>query len=399
MKNFHILFIYSIFTVLLNVTGCSSGGGDGTPATQPVITQPLTYSGNSDPAVITLANTPTLVVNVLYGGSTASGIPTGVSTSVDQAQPGNVAVIAESLSSLFHYSMDNYFGNAISGYNVPLAFTINETVYCDSGYFTLNGTLDDYTGTGTIAVSYVNCVLDGITYNGDGSMYVNYIDYYSFNATMDFPLLTMSSPDFSGSMSGSMTIDDSIYGNQFIETMTMNFVAKDDGSNKMYKFENYVMALTINDIYAYDSSASIRYSGTVYDSIHGSVTVDTIFPLSFSSYMNTDPDSGGPLIFTGNNSSIQLTVESGRHVLMELDRDGDLIYEIERYVLWKEIDDHTKLDLADSDDDAMHNSWESMFGLNPNIDDAGDNLDGDGLTNWEEYQQGYDPGDPFSPTP
>jgi len=177
----------------------------------------------------------------------------------------------------------------------------------------------------------------------------------------------------------------------------MNCVIKDDVSNKMYKFENYARTISINDIYLYDSSASISYSGTVYDSIHGGITVNTISPLSFSSYTKTNPDNGGPLIFTGNNSSIGLTVESERHVLLELDLDGNVSYEVIRYVLWQEIDYYTNLDLTDSDGDGMHNSWETTYLLDPDKDDAGDDADVDGYTNLAEYQGGTDPQNPLSP--
>jgi hypothetical protein len=52
--------------------------------------------------------------------------------------------------------------------------------------------------------------------------------------------------------------------------------------------------------------------------------------------------------------------------------------------------------VADYDGDGMHDSWEDSFGLDSSVDDAADNLDGDGLTNLEEYEQGYDPSDPMS---
>ena len=383
----------AIFIILLtlSLTGCFGGGGDSAPSVQP-----LTYVGKTDPADISLANTPTLVVNALTGGALASNIPTGVSVSASEVLAGDVAIY-DNLLSMFHYSMDDIIGTAANGYSFPLALVIDETSYCDSGYFTMKGTLDDNTGTGTLAINYVDCVIEGVTYNGSGNMYVGYIDYYSFNATMDFVLLTMTSPNYRASMSGSLIIDDSIFGNQLTETMTMNCVIKDDVSNKMYKFDFYAKTISINDIYSYDSSASISYSGIVYDSIHGGITVNTISPLSFSSYTNAYPDDGGTLILTGNNSSIRLTVESERHVLLELDLDGNGIYEVVRYVLWQELDDHTSLDLADSDGDGMHNSWETLYLLDPNKDDAGDDADVDGYTNLVEYQGGTDPQNPLSP--
>lgn len=45
----------------------------------------------------------------------------------------------------------------------------------------------------------------------------------------------------------------------------------------------------------------------------------------------------------------------------------------------------------DFDSDAMPDGWERKYGLNPTLYDAGDDPDGDGLTNLQEYQGGTDP--------
>ena len=41
--------------------------------------------------------------------------------------------------------------------------------------------------------------------------------------------------------------------------------------------------------------------------------------------------------------------------------------------------------LTDADEDGMDDDWEIMYGLNPSLDDSNLDLDGDGLTNYEEY--------------
>jgi hypothetical protein len=48
---------------------------------------------------------------------------------------------------------------------------------------------------------------------------------------------------------------------------------------------------------------------------------------------------------------------------------------------------------VDNDLDGMPNSWESQYGLNPNSDDAAQDLDGDGRSNLQEYLLGSDPTD------
>ena len=49
--------------------------------------------------------------------------------------------------------------------------------------------------------------------------------------------------------------------------------------------------------------------------------------------------------------------------------------------------------INDNDNDDMADDWEVNNGLNPSVDDRTQDLDGDGYTNYQEYQCGTDPGD------
>jgi hypothetical protein len=276
-------------------------------------------------------------------------------------------------------------------------------VQCEIGFYTVQGTLDDITGTGTLAFNYHACLQNGVTLDGSLYFHVHYLDYYRFNATMDMVLIRVSSSEYDASVSGTMAIDEMLSGNTYTQQKTRNYVEKVNTTGKMYMFENYVITTHTNDIFSSTSGGYITFTGApvalIYDSVHGSLKIETINPLLFSSTLLPYPDEGGKLLFTGDNSSIQLSVLSQRHVKLELDIDGSTGYEILRYALWGELENVANLNLADSDGDGMHDSWETRFGLNPEVDDSTGNLDGDELTNIEEYQQGYDPGNPLSPLP
>ena len=222
--------------------------------------------------------------------------------------------------------------------------------------------------------------------------------------TMEFVLVTLSGTDLNASMSGTVLIDEALSSDDaYTLQNTLNYTRSNNLTGRMHKYENYVKTLYENDYFSTTGSSQITYSGApvaqLYDSSYGSISVESITPLVYSSKIFAFPDQSGQLVLNGDNSSIQLDVLSGRHVKLELNLDGQPGNEVVRYVLWDELENSTSMSLADSDSDGMHDSWEISFGLDPNTDDSADDLDNDGLTNFEEYQEGYNPNDPLSPTP
>ena len=95
------------------------------------------------------------------------------------------------------------------------------------------------------------------------------------------------------------------------------------------------------------------------------------------------------------NSAIRLTVRSDTHALLDLDLDGNSVYETSTTLSWIELESET--DLTDSDSDGMHDSYEIDHGLNPlDAADAEIDSDGDGFSECEgdcdDFNSAINPG-------
>ncbi len=385
------LTVIVVFGVISTLgTGGGGGGGD----------QPLTYSGNTDPAIITVNNAPTLVASVLFGGSSAADIPVAASTSAPSSRSAGAIVVAGYFRTIIKHSLDGFYENNLIGSDIVTGLMVDEPMDCDSGSGHLSGMIDDITGKGTLTFTYNNCMVDGITYNGTGTFRVDFFDFgymYPTDATMNFTLVTMSSTEFNGSLSGTVRME-TLFGTNTIR-MTLNVVSKDNLTREMYKFEDFIITSVFDDINS-PTTMSTTFTGSparVYDSTHGYVDVDTTRPLIHSSVVLPYPDSDGEMFFYGAvSSSIRLTVLSASHVQFELDIDDTAGYEILNYLLWEELAADANTDLTDTDGDGMHDMWETTYELDPNLDDSALDKDLDTYSNLTEYQSGTNPNDAAS---
>jgi hypothetical protein len=76
---------------------------------------------------------------------------------------------------------------------------------------------------------------------------------------------------------------------------------------------------------------------------------------------------------------------------------GVAVYDNGAFLKWTELTAPAGADLADTDHDGMHDSWERAHGFNPSDPaDALMNADGDAANNLAEYRAGTDPRDPMS---
>ena len=331
--------------LVVAIARCGGDGG-GAPAG-------LIYTGNTDAAVISLKNATTLVANVLYAGESSTNLPVSARISGNTSHTGDILLQSKVIDELFGVIRDSIYGDDVSGPEAALGIVVNEPLACDSGSGYVSGTLSDIDGTGTLTFTFSNCVIEGITYNGTGNYIVDYFDFGYLLPTdvrIIFTLMTINGLGFNGSTSGNIRYQIDISSNT--ESMALNYVAMDNVTGKMYKYEN-VIVTTVYDNYYSPSTKTVAFTGAparAYDSVYGYVEIDTSTPLKYSYVALAQPDMDGVVIFTGAaGASIRVTVLSTDDLQLELDIDGVSGYEESRVLSWDDLVLDVENDLTGTD--------------------------------------------------
>lgn len=383
---------------VLGIAGCGGGGG-GSGGELPA----LVYSGNTSQAVVTPFNASRLTANVIGSDDTAGTI-LGVSVeggNATQYRGSGLADLTRRLSREFRDTAARA-KQASSAQQVAPGVAVNETESCvGGGSVRTFGTLDDFNGTGTLTVVFSNCVMDGDTLNGQGTIRVDGVDFslnppLPTNFTVSFPRLTLRGPGVSVDAGGSLGVSLTTFVN--IETITANLVHLDNNAGRMTKTENLVFVNVYDNIFFPTRVDSSTVNGQAFDQVLGFVVIATPLPLRFNSISQLFPDVGQLLLTGAANSSVLVTAVDSLIVMLELDTDGDTVVDNTARMRWTELSGPVGDDLGDTDGDGMHNSWETArSGFSPT--DPSDALldnDNDGATNLMEYVGGSDPSDQSS---
>ncbi|MHA1686725.1 MAG: hypothetical protein ACTSYD_10015 [Candidatus Heimdallarchaeaceae archaeon] len=164
----------------------------------------------------------------------------------------------------------------------------------------------------------------------------------------------------------------------------------DDGSNNQWynttsKVGNYWMGYNKVDPYPINGSAGTQDLYPIVATDSDSDGLDDIIEqlLTNTSYINADTDNDGM------NDGWEML--NGLNPLLDdagEDLDADNLTNIQEY------QNSTNPHDSDTDHDDMPDGWEVQYGLDPLTNDASDDHDGDGLSNQAEYHYGTNPLNP-----
>jgi hypothetical protein len=394
-------------SLVLGLTACGGGGGGGSVtgsgggggSRSPIPPQTaLTYSGSQTGAAVTATSAGTIASNVIgstgggLGGSLLAGVAVQVA-STSEPQPSGATGVGRRLGQAIR---TNDLAPAGSGSAVTGA-AINRTIACDSGSIVISGNVNDSTGAGTASVDYVDCRTGADTINGPAALQIRGYDQARgivTDGTLNFTRVRLSGPGMNWDVSGRVSTQ--VSTSSATETFTLEDVTiQDNNSSRMMWARDLRFINRFDTVTPPSSFFNQSISGQVYDSVAGFVNISTQFaphtdpwgPLYYSTRNQSFPD-WGIITLTGATGAVRITSLGMDLAKVEVDTGTGFPVGGGARLRWADLGGPLGADLADSDGDGMHNSYETVKGISdPNADN-----DGDGYTNLTEYLQGSDAG-------
>src|SRR5437868_4856915 len=383
-----------------------TGGGSGVSRSPVPPQTPLVYSGATTGATMNAGTTGTIASNIISSSGAASGtsILAGVAVQAEAAppsapQPTGVTGFARRLAkAIRNGNLAPASSNALAG------VAIEQAIPCDTGVINMSGTIADNTGTGTVSLDFVDCRSGFDTVNGPASLTIAGYDQTNrlvTDATLNFTRVRFIGPGFNADLS--RTVRTQVSASNATQALTLNVVIQDNGGTmRMMRTENLRI---VNRYFTVSPPSFFNQSidGRVYDSTVGYVDVSTSTaphkepwgPLYYATAGQTYPD-WGIINLAAASGRARITALGSGLAKIEVDADGDNVFENSARLLFADFGTALGADLADDDHDGMHNSYETVRGLNRLADDAAGDADGDGYNNITEYLAGSDAGAPHS---
>ena len=355
-------------SLAVGLTACGGGGGGGSSgdgasggvgnSRSPIPPQtPLTYSGSVAAAAISNTNAAALTADLI----SATGAALGSSILRERTGTG-----------------------------------VSQSTPCDSGSINITGSVNN-SGAGTATVDFVDCRTGPNTLNGPAALTIRGFDSTTgivTDGTLNFTRVRFFGPGVNFDFTGPVDVQVNVSSNRL--TLTQRIITQDNGSGSQTQTN-----LTFVNSYSTVSHPTFfnqSISGTVCDGATGCVNVGTATapftspwgPLYFATSTQAFPDWG---IINLDSGTTRARVTSLGVDLAKLQVDsGSGTFGTPARLRWSELNSAVGANLADSDGDGMHDSYETFAGLNPAANDAAGDADGDGASNLTEYLAGTNAG-------
>lgn len=197
------------------------------------------------------------------------------------------------------------------------AVSVNDSLACNQGgTISRNGTIDDVTFLGNLVLRFNTCIQDGITLDGSMEIVIR-----SYNIALDqaesYTLETSNLSVSNATESYSSTavydvVEDFSAGTAILLINALNTA---NGVETLY--ENLRLE---------SDSSGVLISGRMYTEADGYVDITTDTPLLYN-FDASYPYTGGPILLAGDTSNIRITPIGDDTIRVELDLDGDNVYE------------------------------------------------------------------------
>ena len=304
----------TLFATLLLVA-CGGGGGGGGDDDD----SGVTYTGLTTPAVITNANAKTLAEGAL-GGST-TGTAFGVVSDEQEVQPDPTILDVARILSNSVTQLDISPSSPI----LPGAIvTESGSEPCDDdGSISIDISIDDETFDFFGTFVFINCAEGGTTINGDASVSGTFGEFDALVLDLVFDTLTVVSGAESYTMSG--TIDTSATASG--ATITMDVRSRNNNTQLVEWLNNITISVTGS------SPLVMTITGRYYHPEHGYVDIVTNTALQIN-VADQWPNVGQMTMTGASGSKTRLTVIDNTQYTLEVDADGDDIYETSTLEDW-----------------------------------------------------------------
>ena len=294
------------------------GGGSSSSSGGP------TYNGKTEPAKITADNADSLLSASIDGASAASqsaSVSSESSAEQTKARLPGIAARLKKLSQSASKKLDS------QGSVTAIITPVNETNPGNcGGEEIVSGSYNDETFEISMNIQYNSYCdteeTDGSTMTGGISVTGTFdIDAGYFEFNMSFRSLTSVDETDSLTLNGTIAMS----GTDTTFNVSMTFDFSDNNANKVYRVENYKIAIEEFGIYP-SGHYTASISGKVYHPDFGSYTIATLQPV----YVNFADDYpyAGVIKISGDNSSVTATFLSGGKYKLEIDEDGDDIADV-----------------------------------------------------------------------